>query len=110
MAITLETFVPPKNVEITQQMQYTSTGVRSVVDKCTVTNTGTTNATFSLNVVAEGGTADSSNTIIKTRTVLPNQTYTCPEIVGHSLRPNSFISTLASATGLTLMISGRVQS
>ena len=110
MAVTLETFVPPKNMEITQQMQYTSSNVRSVVDKCTVTNTGTTNISFSLNVIAEGGTASASNTIIKTRTVLPNQTYNCPELVGHSLQPNSFISTIASASGLTLMVSGRVQS
>jgi hypothetical protein len=42
------------------------------------------------------------------RTIVPNETYTCPELVGHVLEAGGFISTLASAaTSLTIRCSGR---
>jgi hypothetical protein len=55
-----------------------------------------------------GGSASNSNLIIDTRTVVPDETYLCPELVGHELDAGAFISTIASnATALTLRISGR---
>jgi len=54
------------------------------------------------------GTANAANLIIDARTIVPDETYTCPELVGHVLDSGGFISTLASAaTSLTIRASGR---
>jgi len=46
--------------------------------------------------------------ILKTRTIVPAETYQCPEMVGQVLEAGGFISTLAgTATSLTITASGR---
>jgi len=61
-----------------------------------------------VNLVQVGGVAGNANLIIDDRTVVPGETYLCPELVGQELDPGAFISTIASnATSLTLRISGR---
>jgi len=46
--------------------------------------------------------------VIDDRTVVPGETYLCPELVGQALESGGFISTIASAaTALTLRVSGR---
>lgn len=108
MTVNWKTLVPPKHMESTQTTQYISASVKTIIDKATVTNTDTVNRTFSVNLVQSGGSADTSNLMIDERTVVPNETYLCPEIVGHELDPGAFISTIASAaTALTLRVSGR---
>ena len=108
MTVTVSVLVPPKQMEASQTTQYTATNVRAIVDKATVTNTDTVSRTFSVNIVTSGGSAGVSNLVIDTRTVQPDETYLCPELVGHVLAPGGFISTIASnATSLTLRMSGR---
>jgi hypothetical protein len=108
MTVTVTVLVPPKQMEASQTTQYTATNVRAIVDKATVTNTDTVSRTFSVNIVTSGGSAGVSNLVIDTRTVQPDETYLCPELVGHVLAPGGFISTIASnATSLTLRVSGR---
>jgi hypothetical protein len=59
-------------------------------------------------LVTTGGTAGASNLIIDTRTIVPDETYTCPELVGQTLDVGGFISTIAgAATSLTIRASGR---
>jgi hypothetical protein len=95
-------------MEASQTTQYTATNVRAIIDKATVTNTDTVSRTFSVNIVTSGGSAGNSNLVIDTRTVQPDETYLCPELVGQVLAPGGFISTIASnATSLTLRVSGR---
>jgi hypothetical protein len=95
-------------MEASQTTQYTATNVRAIIDKATVTNTDTVSRTFSVNIVTSGGSAGNANLVIDTRTVQPDETYLCPELVGHVLAPGGFISTIASnATSLTLRVSGR---
>jgi hypothetical protein len=66
------------------------------------------NRTFSVNLVTSGGSPSNSNLVIDDRTVVPGETYLCPELVGQSLESGGFISTIASAaTALTLRVSGR---
>jgi hypothetical protein len=73
-----------------------------------VTNTSAGNVAISVNLVTSGGSAGASNLIIDARTVAPDETYTCPELVGHVLDAGGFISTLAgAATSLTIRCSGR---
>jgi hypothetical protein len=108
MAVTPKVLIPPKQAENAQTAQYTATAVKAIIDKFTVTNTSAGNETISINLVTSGGTAGAANLIIDTRTIAPDETYTCPELVGHVLEAGGFISTLASAaTSLTIRCSGR---
>ena len=108
MTVTVTVLVPPLQLQNSQTTQYTATSVRAIIDKATVTNTDTVARTFSVNLVTSGGSAGSSNLVIDTRTVQPDETYLCPELVGQVLAPGGFISTIASAaTALTMRVSGR---
>lgn len=108
MAVTLKVLVPPKQLENSQTTQYTATNVKAIIDKATVTNTSANNVTLSVNVVTSGGSAGSSNLIMDNRTIVPDETYLCPELVGQVLEAGSFISTIAgAATSLTMRVSGR---
>ena len=108
MTITVKVLVPPKQLENSQTTQYTATNCRAIIDKFTVTNTSASNITVSVNLVTNGGTAGASNLIVDDRSIVPNETYTFPELVGQALESGSFISTIASAaTSLTMRVSGR---
>ena len=108
MAVTPKVLIAPKQAEAVQTTQYTSTGGRAIIDKFTVTNTTAGNVSISVNLVSAGGTAGAVNLITDTRIVAPDETYTCPELVGHVLDSGGFISTLASAAAsLTIRCSGR---
>jgi hypothetical protein len=61
-----------------------------------------------VNLVTTGGSAGNDNLIVKTKTLQPSETYTFPEIVGHSLASGGFISTIAgTATAINIRASGR---
>ena len=108
MAVTLKVLVPPKQLENTQTSQYTATNVRAVIDKATITNTSGSNVTVSVNLVTVSGSAGASNLIIDTRTIVPDECYLCPELVGQVLEAGGFISTIAgTASALTMRVSGR---
>jgi hypothetical protein len=108
MAVTPKVLIPPKQAEAAQTAQYTATAVKAIIDKFTVTNTSAGNVTISVNLVTVAGSAGADNLIIDARTIAPDETYTCPELVGQVLEAGSFISTLASAaTSLTIRCSGR---
>jgi hypothetical protein len=108
MAVTVKNLIPAKQAENSQTAQYTATNCKAIIDKFTVTNTNTANVTFSVNLVASGGTAGTANLIVKTRSIVPGETYLCPELVGQVLESGGFISTLAgTASALTITASGR---
>lgn len=108
MAVIPKLLIPAKQAENAQTAQYTATAVKAIIDKFTVTNTSAGNVAISVNLVAASGSAGASNLILDARTVAPDETYTCPELVGHVLEAGGFISTLASAaTSLTIRCSGR---
>jgi hypothetical protein len=108
MTITASVLAQSRTVQNTQTTQYTSTGVTTILDKCTATNYGATAATISINLVQSGQSAASSNLVVKARRLQANETYTFPEIVGHVLNPGDFLSTLAGTAGvISLRVSGR---
>lgn len=108
MAVTVKNIIPAKQAESSQTAQYTAVNCKTIIDKFTVTNTNTSNITFSVNLVASGGSAGNTNLILKTRAIVPGETYLCPELVGQVLEAGGFISTLAgSATSLTISAAGR---
>jgi hypothetical protein len=99
--------IASKAAENAQTTQYTSTGVKTLIDKFTATNTTGGNVTFAVNLVASGGAAGSAN-LMFSRTILPGQCYTCPELVGHVLEAGDFISSIAgAAASITIRASGR---
>ena len=108
MAVTVKNIIPAKQAESSQTAQYTAVNCKTIIDKFSVTNTNTSNITFSVNLVAPGGSAGNANLILKTRAIVPGETYLCPELVGQVLEAGGFISTLAgSATSLTISAAGR---
>lgn len=108
MAVTPKVLVPPVQLPTGATTQYTATLLRAIIDKATVTNTDTVNRSFSVNLVNTGGSPASSNLVVDNRVLVPDETYLCPELVGHVLNPGDFISTTASAgSALTFRVSGR---
>jgi len=111
MAVTVSNIIASKEAEGTQVTQYTSPdpGIGTIIDKFTADNTSAGPLTLSVNLVTKGDTAGNQNLIVKTKSLLAGQTYLFPEIVGQTLDPGDFISTIASAgTGMTIRASGRI--
>ena len=108
MTVTVRVLIPAKQAENAQTTQYTASNAKAIIDKFTVTNTSANNVTFSCNLVTLSGSAGAGNLIIDARSIVPDECYTCPELVGQALEAGGFISTLASAaTSLTIRASGR---
>lgn len=108
MTITVNVLIPAKTAEATQQTQYTSNGVRTIIDKFTATNYSANAATISVNLVTVADTAGNENLITKTKTLQPSEVYTFPEIVGQVLNAGDFISTIAgTASAINIRASGR---
>ena len=108
MAVNIRVLIPAKIAENTQTTQYTATNVSTIIDKFTATNYSASAATISVNLVTQFDSAGNQNLIIKAKTLLPSETYTFPELVGHVLQPGGAISTLASAaSAINIRSSGR---
>lgn len=108
MTVTVKNIIPRKQAESSETTQYTATGVTTIIDKFTVTNTTAGVVAITVKLIASGGGASAANTIISAKGIAAGETYTAPELVGQVLAPGGFISTLAgSATSLTISASGR---
>lgn len=107
MAVTVKALIPAKDAETAQTTQYTATNCRAIIDKFTATNTTTGAITLSINLVTAAGTAGATNLIVKQKSIAAGETYSFPEIVGHALDASEFISTIASAAGMTIRAAGR---
>jgi P pilus assembly chaperone PapD len=106
--VTIKNIIPRKQASATQTVQYTANNCKCIIDKFTVTNTSPANVTFSVNLVAFGDSPTDANLVLKAKTVVPNETYTCPELVGQVLEAGGIISTIAGvAASLTISASGR---
>ena len=81
-------------------------GSRVKIDKYTVYNSTAAVATYTVNIVASGGTAAASN-IKGIASIQPGETYTMPWVVGHDLNAGAFVSVIASVAGLNHRITGR---
>lgn len=108
MAVTSKAIVPAKTVEATQTTQYTAVGVVTIIDKFTATNYSGSTATISVNIVTSSGSAGNANLITKTKSLVPGEVYTFPEIVGQVLNAGDFISTIAgTGSAINMRVSGR---
>jgi hypothetical protein len=108
MTVSIKVLIPAKQAENAQTTQYTAVNCKTIIDKFTVTNTSAGNVTISVNLVTVSGSPSAANLIMDTRAIAPDETYTCPELVGQALESGGYISTIASAaTSLTIRASGR---
>ena len=108
MTVAIKVLIPAKQAENAQTTQYTAVNCKAIIDKFTATNTTAGNVTISVNLVTAAGSAATSNLIVDTRSLVPDETYTFPELVGQALDSGGFISTVASAaTSLTIRANGR---
>lgn len=107
MTVNVKVLFEAKDAEAVQTTQYTSINARTIIDKFTATNTTAASLTLTVNLLPGGGAASNSNMIVKAKGLATGETYTFPEIVGHTLAPGGMISTSASATGVTIRASGR---
>lgn len=109
MTVTAKTLFEGLQAQNAETTQYTApSGTRTIIDKFTGTNTTAAAATLTVKLVASGGGASASNTVVSAKTLQPGETYTFPEVVGHVLNPGDFISTLAgTAAAITIRSSGR---
>ena len=109
MPIIATNIIPAKNMENAQTVQYVSpSSTTTIIDKFTATNFSSGMVNVSVNLGAVSEAAANSNLIVKTRTLQPGETYTFPEIVGHTLPSGGYVSTLASAAAaVNLRASGR---
>jgi len=108
MTVTVENIIPAKDAETVDTAQYTSANAQTIIDKFTATNVTAGILTISINIVPNAGSASNTNLIIDAKSIAVDETFTFPELVGHVLTEGDFISTNASATGLTIRASGRV--
>ena len=90
MAVNISNIIPAKTAENAQTTQYTSSGVQTIIDKFTATNTSAGNETISVNLIQQGGTAGNDNLIVDAREIAPGETYTMPELVGQVLDNGAF--------------------
>jgi len=108
MAVNVKVLIPAKIAENTQVTQYIAQNVSTIIDKFTATNYSAAAATLSVNLVTQFDSSGNQNLIIKNKTLLPSETYTFPELVGHVLQPGGFISTIAgTASAINIRSSGR---
>ncbi len=86
---------------------WTSTNIKSRIDKCTLANITAGAITCDVHRVPSGGTADTSNKLIDGRSLAAHETYLCPEIVGRVLEAGDTLQAKASAiSSVNIMAEG----
>lgn len=108
MTVTVKNIIPRKQAESSETTQYTALNCKTIIDKFTITNTTAGAVVFTARLVVLAGTPGVANTVLSAKSIAAGETYTSPELVGQTLEPGGFISTLAgAATSLTISASGR---
>lgn len=111
MSVTAKPLFTAKYAANAATTEYTApVGTRTLIDKFIGYNGSAGALTLTVNLVASGGAAGVSNTVI-VKTIPAGETYTFPEVVGNYLEPGGFISVTASAaTSIVIRASGRESS
>jgi hypothetical protein len=106
--VTVKKLVASQQLTGSSALYYTATNCKTIVDKCTLTNTTAGAITATLDIVDSGGAAGVTERLISAKSIAAGETYTCPEVVGHILGDGDAIYALASAaTSITIRVSGR---
>lgn len=111
MTVTVKVLLEPVNLTTdATDTSYVSTGLTTVIDKCTLTNHSATPISVNIYLVRSGSAASTTaNAIILSKTLQVNETYTCPEIIGAALAADDSLQADASAiSSVCIRASGRV--
>ena len=107
MAVNLREMIPAVQIAASATTYYTASNCTARIDSFTVTNTDTGAQTVTVYIVPLAGSASSANMIISAKSLAAGECYTCPEMVGKSLKAGAFIQALSSsASKVTLHASG----
>ena len=107
MSVQIKVLIPAKIAENAATTQFTSTNLYTIIDKFTARNYSGGAVTLAVNLVTSADTAGNQNLVVS-RNLAAGETYTFPEVVGSTLAPGGFISTLAgAATSVMIRASGR---
>ena len=107
MSVKPEALIPAAQLTSSAATYYTAERCTARVDNMTVTNTDSSAHQLTVYLIASGGSAGDSNTIIDTKSIHAGETYTCPEMIGKIIPAGSFIQALADAdTVLTISAGG----
>lgn len=82
----------------------TPANTKAAIKSAALTNTTGGAAVCTVYLVPSGGTPGASNTFISARSVAPNETYTCPELINQVLEAGGTIQ--AFGLDVTLAVSG----
>lgn len=107
-SVTPKNIVPSAQITTSAATYYTApANTRCLIKKMTVTNTTAGALTYTVYLIASGGTASDSNTITSTQSIAAHTTLEVYECEGHVLEAGGFIQALGSAaTSLTFRASG----
>lgn len=109
MSVTAKALVESKLLPSTVATQYTASNGKTIIDKMSVMNI-TSPAAASIvyiYIVPAGGSTATSNLFVQ-KTLQGQETYTFPEVVGHTLEAGDFIAAYSSvASSVSFRASGR---
>lgn len=108
MAITPKRLVAGSQLTASAATYYTApAGTKTRIDACALTNTTAGAVTATMHLVASGGTATASNTVLSARSLAAGATLVVPGAVGQWLEAGGTLQALASAgASISLVASG----
>lgn len=107
MSITPAQLVAPQQLTASTAVYYTSTNLKTRIDKLSVTNPTANARLFTLYLVPNSGAANDGTTITSLRPINAGETWNCPDAVGQILNAGGSIQAKAdAATALTISAAG----
>lgn len=109
MAVTPKVLIQGQTMGTALTTYYTAVNAKTLIDKLTmVNNQGTAAVTANVYLVHTGSSATVNTQVIASKSLAVNETYTFPEIVGHSLEAGGHIAAnVSAATSVTIRAAGR---
>ncbi len=108
MATTSKKIIPGSQLGISASVYYTApANTKCIVKKLTCTNVTADARLVTIYLVPAGGSGDDTNTISKTKTLAPYETWECFEAEGHVVESAGSIQALCdAATAVNIQGSG----
>lgn len=107
MSVYVKVLIPTKTASVAFTTEYASVNVTTIIDKFTATNYGAIAASITVALVNSGDAPAAFNSIVRNRTLQPNECYTFPELVGAALSSGQYISVSVPAGTVNIRASGR---
>lgn len=103
MSVTIAQLVSPQTISDAITAYYTSTNVKTRIDKLTVGNPSATARTVSLYLVPSGGSPSDANVITKTKSIAPGETWNCPDMIGQVLASGGTLRAVADLIAVLVL-------